>query len=604
MPTLLISLGTSPAIVPEAFLLPGVQFEAVHVLTTDSTKVDFVLDWFHDHAPDVLLSITRVADFTDFKSEQDHFRFEEVLYRWWLEKTTDNPQPYVCLSGGFKTMSAAMQKAAAVLGATEVFHVLADSVYQDPNIPTRKLPASTAQQIEDSRIQDHLHWIKLGQESGWPQLRTVSTVSFPLHIVRSDGVVRWAESPDQAFRNHIQNIVQRSHHIAGSWDSIGSLPFPILATWSTSTLEWLQQPLDPQNDREWIASLPKIELHCHLGGFATHGDLLHQVRAAAEFPDKLPPLALPTPPSDWPLPTQPITLDRYMSLGNANGSKLLKDPGCLRRQCQLLYQHLQAQKIVYAEIRCSPNNYTAPDRSAWQVVTDIRNTFQECMEQHPDGCHVNLIIIATRKNDGDRSDISRHLSLAVTAADHWHKDCRIVGVDLAGFEHRETRAALFATDFEQIHRVGLAVTVHAGENDDAEGIWQAVFKLNTRRLGHALHLIDAPDLLRAVADRRIGVEMCPYANYQIKGFDPMLDKPPYPLTQYLRKGVPVTINTDNIGISAASLTDNFLLAATLCPDLTRMNVLRILSNSLEIAFLSPELRTKLRTSVELHLATP
>src|SRR5690606_37980164 len=119
---------------------------------------------------------------------------------------------------------------------------------------------------------------------------------------------------------------------------------------------------------------------------------------------------------------------------------------------------------------------------------------------------------------GDRSDISRHLALAITAAQHWTTGCRVVGVDLAGFEHRDTRAALFATDFEPIHRVGLAVTVHAGDNDDAEGIWQAVFKLNARRLAHALHLIQDPDLRRAVAERHIGVEMCPYANMQNKGY--------------------------------------------------------------------------------------
>ncbi len=54
-----------------------------------------------------------------------------------------------------------------------------------------------------------------------------------------------------------------------------------------------------------------------------------------------------------------------------------------------------------------------------------------------------------------------------------------------------------------------------GENDDAEGIWQAVFKLNALRLGHALHLGQAPDLLQAVADRAVAIEMCPYANVHI-----------------------------------------------------------------------------------------
>jgi adenosine deaminase len=293
-----------------------------------------------------------------------------------------------------------------------------------------------------------------------------------------------------------------------------------------------------------------------------------------------------------------------MELGNANGRQLLTDPGCLRRQCELLYQHFREQNLLFAEVRCSPNNYTSGGRSAWQVLTEIRTAFQQCMDKDP-GCQVNLLIIATRKDGGDRSDISRHLALAITAAQHWTSGCRVTGVDLAGFEHKDTRAALFATDFEPAHRVGLAVSVHAGENDDAEGIWQAVFRLNARRLGHALHLVDAPDLQRAVADRGIAVELCPCANYQIKGFHPMPGQSRnYPLKDYLKAGIPVTINTDNIGISAASLTENFLLAARLCPGLTRWDVLRLLAHAVQAAFLSPSERSQLRGRIQEHLHPP
>jgi len=283
------------------------------------------------------------------------------------------------------------------------------------------------------------------------------------------------------------------------------------------------------------------------------------------------------------------------------------------------YAALVADHVVYAEIRCSPNNYISPDRSAWQVLSEIRAHFQSRMDAsaatRADGtpaCHVNLLIIATRRDGGDRSDIARHLALAVTAADQWRTSgtCRVVGVDLAGFEHRDTRAALFAIDFEPVHRVGLAVTIHAGENDDAEGIWQAVFKLNARRLGHALSLHSSPDLLRAVAERRIAIEMCPAANLQTTGFAPVSTTPradltpfpAYPLTDYLRAGVHVTVNTDNLGISAATLTDNLLLAARLCPTLTRLDVLQLQRHAAEAAFLSPSERDLLLARLDRHLA--
>lgn len=365
----------------------------------------------------------------------------------------------------------------------------------------------------------------------------------------------------------------------------------------------MNEPLDPVADTPWVRSLPKVELHCHLGGFATSGELLSRVRSAARNPSELKPDPQRAPPEGWPRPASSISLDDYMRLGDANGSSILFDRGCLEAQVTLLYQHLMEERVCYAEIRCSPNNYCkgGRDSSAWDILTHIRNVFQRCMDEAPADpfrCHVNLIVIATRRDGGDRSDISRHLALAITAAQHWREGCRVVGVDLAGFEHRETRAALFQTDFEAAHRVGLAVTCHAGENDDAEGIWQAVFKLNARRIGHALHLTQSPDLLRTVAERGIGIEMCPFANYQIAGFHPMRDKRRYPLQEYLQKGVMVCVNTDNIGISSASLSENILFLAELCPELTRRDVLQLQANAASLAFTHAEDRARIRALID------
>lgn len=611
MPTLFISLGTSPAIVPEAFLLPDTTFSAVHVITTASIKTEdlaFIADWFHHRAPGTALTLSRVANFTDFKSEQDHFRFEEILYRWLLHHHVPPSERHICLTGGFKTMSAAMQKAAAVLGAAEVFHVLCD-------LPPAQQP-KTAEEIEHARANNHLHWIKLGPESGWPQLRQASSATYPLAIATEEPNIQLLTAPDHAFRDHLQAIVQRSHRIAENWDRLANLPFPTLATWPASDLAWLHQPLDPIADRPWVAALPKIELHCHLGGFATHGELLHQVRAAATTPDSLPPLTEPPLPPGWPLPTQPISLPEYMALGNANGSALLRDPGCLRRHCELLYRHLLEQNIAYAEIRCSPVNYASKGRSPWTVLCEIKTAFDAYMaasaaENHgTPACHVNLLLIGTRKKEGDhRTTILKHLMHAITADEHWREDtaCRVVGVDLAGFEDRETRAHYYREDFRMVHRAGLALTIHAGENDDSEGIWSAVFDLNARRLGHALSLVESPELMRSVADRGIGVEMCPYTNLQIKGYP--LDtaassasaKQRYPLLAYLRAGIPVTVNTDNPGISAATLTDNLLLAARLCPGLTRMDLLHLQSHAVHAAFLTPRQRTSLLTRLTSRL---
>lgn len=607
MSTLLCTLGMSWPIVIEAFRKPGATYDRVYILTSDDTekvRTDALEAYFRDR-PEVDFRITRVAGFTQLNTTAEHHLFEEALYRWYLVATKQDDTIHACIAGGFKTMSSTMQQAARLFGAEEVFHVLA------PDTPEMRQPTTAL--LEEYVSAGRIHYISLGAEPGWSQLRSLSTEDFALHPVSTSGLTTRVEAPGLQLRDAATVLLNSARHLSHSIQDIASLPFVSLGTLSPEKRAWLEAPLDSVADSAWLRALPKVELHCHLGGFATHGSLLERVRAAATCSvTSVPP---PEPPQDWPLSKAPIKLNEYMHLGDASGSALLKDPGCLRVQCQLLYHHLVGDNVHYAEIRCSPNNYAnvAAGRSAWVVLSEIRQYFQECMEADRSAnrpyCHVNLIIIATRKNSGDRSDISRHLALAITAAQHWSdpSGCQIVGVDLAGFEHPDTRAALFQTDFEPVHRVGLAVTIHAGENDDAEGIWQAVFKLNARRIGHALHLWQSPDLLRAVADRGIGIEMCPYANYQIHGYSPMAENKyghpatSYPLLDYLKAGIKVSANTDNIGISAATLSDNLMLLATLCPGIRRLDVLHLQAHALATAFTSVATRHTLQQTFERDL---
>jgi adenosine deaminase len=594
---LLCTMGVSWQVVPEAFLYKPDQFREVHCFSTSSDKItpDPAIQFFERY-PKIHFTVSLLAGLTDLRTNEDHQGFEEALFRWYLKHLTASQElPFVCVAGGFKSMSAGLQKAAGLFGATEVFHVLAEPLPQ------------TADEIERAAADSRLNFISLGPEPGWSRLQMLDPGRFPLRKINPDGsdVVKvTVDNYDlgKLIREDLDLISRR----AEGWERAAELPFPSLALWQPRDADWLYGPLDPNPDVDWVRALPKIELHCHLGGFGTHGELLEQVRAAAtELPVTWPePPALP---AGWPRPLAPVPLDDYLRLGDATGRSLLKDPGCLKRHIELLYQCLLNDNIIYAEIRCSPNNYISQNRSAWQVLEDIRATFQHCMDTAKESgqyCQVNLIIIATRKPGGDLSDISRHLALAITSAQHIDApgSCRVVGVDLAGLEAVETRAAHFASEFSAIHRCGVAITAHAGETDDAEGIWQAVFKLHARRLGHALRLHEAPDLQRTVIERRIGVEMCPFANYQIRGFAPMPDRGNYPLPDYLRSGVPVTVNTDNIGISAASLSDNLLFLSELCSGLTRLEVLRLQANALDVAFVSHSERQKIRQQMEAFLA--
>lgn len=590
---LLCTLGSSFAVVPEAFLLGNNAkgYTHVTVVTTSGTTeaVTACKDWFATHQSGVSLRILDIDGLPDIRNAHDHAQFEEALFRATFHAAASAggfDQLDICLAGGFKTISSATHQVADLLGCRRLFHITAPF--------GERFDDDTA--IREGIRSGQINLVDLGTRPGWPTIRALTDEAPP---PASPFVIE-----NTRLRDLVLARLREANQLSQSEPELASLPFPQVARWSPASRAWLNEPLRPETDQDWIQSLPKLDLHCHLGGFATHGESLKIVRRAAEFPDKLPPVSdACEPPDSWPCPDTPIGLEAYRKLGDNNGSGLLRDPGCLRVHISELYAHFISENIHYAEVRCSPANYASAGRSAWLVLSEIRDQFELLRESATEAGQpaplVNLIIIATRQQSGDfRTHISRHLALAATAAEHWTdpSGTRVVGVDLAGFEDSTTRAHYFRDDFTAALRLGLGITIHAGENDDAEGIWSAILDLNARRLGHALHLATSPTLIRTVADRRIGIEMCPFANLQIIGFplDPAPESPDaYPLLTYLEAGVPVTVNTDNIGISAASLGRNFLLLPRLCPGIRRIDILRLIRNSIDQAFLDTSTRRRL-----------
>lgn len=502
-----------------------------------------------------------------FSADTNYDQLEELFFIWYRDIVSEDNDLMVFLGGGNKIHASLLQKCAQLFGAKDLFHLF----YLD----SRGTEPKNEIEIYEAINQNKFLYFSLGAQSAWPVIKELSISKEQLGF---------------SIRNITQRISSRT------LEEINEYPFECINLLPPHAINWLAGFLS-EDDKEFIQKLPKVELHCHLGGFATEGNLLNEVRKNADDSHSIGPIKNIPIDHQWPMIEYNISLDSYMKLGDNSGSYILKNTGCLKKQIKLLYEHLIEQNIKYAEIRCSPVNYENKIQNSFQVLETIQHEFENLMENSdiPTYCHVNLIIIATRSEDNTSKSINENLNQAIEYQVHNEgKECKVVGVDLAGFENIKTRAEIFESNFEPIHRAGIAVTIHAGENDQSEGIWQAVFKLSARRLGHALNLFQDQKLLTSVANRKIGVEMCPYANYQIYGFAPKNNCTiKYPLLQYLKAGIQVTVNTDNIGISAANLTDNYLLLSHMAPTITRMDVLQLIRNSLEQAFINNQHRNDL-----------
>lgn len=153
----------------------------------------------------------------------------------------------------------------------------------------------------------------------------------------------------------------------------------------------------------------------------------------------------------------------------------------------------------------------------------------------------------------------------------------------------------------------MPVTIHAGEGERAENIWQAAYHLHADRIGHGLTLVDRPDLAQRFRDRGIALELCPSSNREVVGFqDPVFeasaDCPVYPLQKFMQAGLPFALCTDNPGISRTTLADEYLAAARMSPDGLRLwEALAISRQAFTHAFVPAAEREALRRAVEQEL---
>lgn len=183
-------------------------------------------------------------------------------------------------------------------------------------------------------------------------------------------------------------------------------------------------------------------------------------------------------------------------------------------------------------------------------------------------------------------------------------ECRVVGFDLAGHED-DHHPQHFRSEYEQVAKMHIPITVHAGENAPADFVESAILDLRARRIGHGLTLADDTQLMDRARDERICVELCPVSNFQTNAIAPHEEAGSgreYPLRKFLNNGNVVCLNTDNPIISYTNMVKECFQASYAYgePGLSIWELLRIIRMGFAHAFLTlPERRALLELADQL-----
>jgi adenosine deaminase len=325
-------------------------------------------------------------------------------------------------------------------------------------------------------------------------------------------------------------------------------------------------------------SLPLIDLHRHLDGAVRLETILdlgkqHNLSLPAWDLEGLRPHVQVTgsPDSSGKMPGVMAFIDKFRWM-----TEVLIDFDACWRIAYENVQDAQREGLDYVELRFSPwfmaeTHKLDPNGVVAAVVEGAEAGAEEF------GIKVKLIGIISRTYG---PEIGWHeLEALLTQRDH------LVALDLAGDEARYP-GELFVRHFQRARDVGWHITVHAGESAGPQSIWQALHQLGAERIGHAVAAAGDPALLDYMTEHRIGVETSLTSNVQTCTVP---DYASHPARQFLERGLLVTLNTDDPGISAIDLRHEYEIAA---PDagLSPEQIQQAQRNALGVAFLTEDER--------------
>jgi adenosine deaminase len=183
--------------------------------------------------------------------------------------------------------------------------------------------------------------------------------------------------------------------------------------------------------------------------------------------------------------------------------------------------------------------------------------------------------------------------------------CAIVGVDIAaGEEHFDSEKfpQFHLKHFEAMQKaqkLGLNITLHAGEVGSSDNIDAAVALYGAKRIGHGYHVVKNPKLMEELKAKRIHLETCPTSSRETGGweFAGAVDWTHHPCVEMIENGLSVSFNSDDPAVFNTSLSWQYRTVVAKMNQQRETLISGVLA-AIDAAFCSDKQKRYLRSLIE------
>jgi adenosine deaminase len=145
--------------------------------------------------------------------------------------------------------------------------------------------------------------------------------------------------------------------------------------------------------------------------------------------------------------------------------------------------------------------------------------------------------------------------------------------------------------YEYVASQGMHRLIHAGEIGGPELVREAVEILGVERIGHGIGVMRDERTMDFLAARGIPLEVCPTSNLRTGALARQLRRDTagysqHPLPEFFRRGLPVTLSSDDPAMFETTLSDEYRYANEM--GLTNIELVKLAEASFEHSFLPAE----------------
>jgi aminodeoxyfutalosine deaminase len=299
----------------------------------------------------------------------------------------------------------------------------------------------------------------------------------------------------------------------------------------------------PLTSDSWTArfqALPKAELHVHLEGTIEPATV---VALAKHYGDTL----------DEATVTSRYATRDFSSFIEAYKwvTSYLRVPADYALVARRMSEQMLAQNVVYAEVTLSAGVMLLRKQDVEANFCAIREAVAPYESR---GLRLQWILDAVRQFG---AAAAREVARCAVGL----REAGVVAFGMGGDELSRP-AAEFRDVYDYAAAGGLHRLVHAGEIGGPDSVLDAVNILGAERIGHGIATAANPKLMAFLAERSIGLEICPTSNLRTGALARHLRRtdvslPDHPLPELFRAGIPLSVSTDDPAIFDTTLTREF-----------------------------------------------